>query len=85
MVWAESPISGTSTNPARSLGPAVVSGQWEGWWIYWVGPVVGALLACLRAVFLRSALRWQSFIISTVTVTDYFAGHVNLKNGWQNS
>ncbi|MBP1778810.1 MAG: hypothetical protein H6Q86_4821, partial [candidate division NC10 bacterium] len=27
MVWAEAPISGTSTNPARSLGPAVVSGH----------------------------------------------------------
>ena len=33
MVYAESPISGTSTNPARSLGPAVISGQWDGWWI----------------------------------------------------
>ncbi len=52
MVWAESPISGTSTNPARSLGPAVVSGQWEGWWIYWVGPVLGALLAMLACSFL---------------------------------
>ena len=38
MVWAEAPISGTSTNPARSLGPAIISGQWQGWWIYWVGP-----------------------------------------------
>ena len=47
MVFAESPISGTSTNPARSLGPAVVSGQWDGWWIYWVGPVIGSLAACL--------------------------------------
>ncbi len=45
MVWAESPISGTSTNPARSLGPAVISGQWQGWWIFWVGPMVGTLLA----------------------------------------
>ena len=33
MVCLESPISGTSTNPARSLGPSVVSGQWQGWWI----------------------------------------------------
>jgi aquaporin Z len=47
MVYAESPISGTSTNPARSLGPAIVSGQWQGWWIYWVGPLIGSIAACL--------------------------------------
>ena len=47
MVWAEAPISGTSTNPARSLGPAIVSGQWQGWWIYWAGPLAGMLLAVL--------------------------------------
>jgi aquaporin Z len=47
MVWAESPISGTSTNPARSFGPALISGQWQGWWIYWVGPLVGTLVALL--------------------------------------
>jgi len=47
MVYAESPISGTSTNPARTLGPAVVSGPWEGWWIYWIGPVIGSVAACV--------------------------------------
>jgi len=45
MVWAEAPISGTSTNPARSLGPAIVSGRWDGFWIYWIGPLLGTLLA----------------------------------------
>jgi len=45
MVWAEAPISGTSTNPARTLGPAVVSGVWRTWWVYAVGPVAGTLLA----------------------------------------
>jgi aquaporin Z len=45
MSYLEGAISGTSTNPARSLGPALLSGQWEGWWIYWLGPVAGALLA----------------------------------------
>ncbi|HRI80387.1 MAG TPA: aquaporin [Cyclobacteriaceae bacterium] len=47
MVPLEAVISGTSTNPARSLGPSIVSGQWHGWWIYWVGPFVGAFLASL--------------------------------------
>jgi aquaporin Z len=47
MVWAEAPISGTSTNPARSLGPSLVSGQWDGWWIFWIGPLGGMLLALL--------------------------------------
>jgi aquaporin Z len=47
MSYYEAPISGTSTNPARSFGPALVSGQWYGWWIYWVGPVIGTLLAIL--------------------------------------
>jgi aquaporin Z len=56
MSWAESPISGTSTNPARSLGPAIISGQWDGWWIYWVGPVTGALLAALGCSFLAKRI-----------------------------
>ncbi len=47
LVWAEAPISGTSANPARSLGPSVISGQWQGGWIYWVGPVLGSFFACL--------------------------------------
>ena len=45
MSYYEAPASGTSTNPARSLGPAIISGQWNGWWIYWVGPVIGMLVA----------------------------------------
>lgn len=45
MVYLESPLSGTSTNPARSFGPTVISGQWQGWWIYWLGPFIGTLIA----------------------------------------
>lgn len=56
MVYAESPISGTSTNPARSLGPAIVSGRWEGWWIYWVGPLIGGVAACLACSFLAKRI-----------------------------
>ena len=56
MVYLEAPISGTSTNPARSLGPAIVSGQWQGWWIYWVGPLIGAFLATLACSFLAKRI-----------------------------
>jgi aquaporin Z len=56
MVYAEALISGTSTNPARSLGPAIVSGQWQGWWIYWVGPLIGSLAACLVCSFLAKRI-----------------------------
>lgn len=45
MVPLEAHISGTSTNPARTFGPALISGRWDGWWIYWVGPMVGMLAA----------------------------------------
>jgi aquaporin Z len=45
MVWLEAPISGTSLNPARSFGPALVSWFWQAHWLYWVAPPLGALLA----------------------------------------
>ena len=32
-------------NPARSFGPALVSGVWEAQAIYWIGPIIGAVLA----------------------------------------
>jgi len=45
LVWLEAPISGTSLNPARSFGPALVSSIWTDHWLYWVAPPLGALLA----------------------------------------
>jgi aquaporin Z len=47
MVPLEASISGTSTNPARTFGPALISGQWMGWWVYWVGPLIGSVVAIL--------------------------------------
>lgn len=39
------PISGASMNPARSLGPAIVGGNWQHLWIYLLAPVIGAVAA----------------------------------------
>jgi aquaporin Z len=45
MVPVEASISGTSTNPARTFGPALISGEWQGWWIYWIGLIAGTVVA----------------------------------------
>lgn len=47
------PISGASMNPARSIGPAIVSGELASIWIYVVGPVAGAVAAAIVYRFLR--------------------------------
>jgi aquaporin Z len=53
-LWA-APVSGTSMNPVRSFGPALVSGDWSAYWAYVVGPVLGALAAVGCAWVLRGA------------------------------
>lgn len=45
-------ITGAAMNPARALGPEIAGNQWSGWWIYWVGPIAGALLASLLYEYL---------------------------------
>lgn len=48
-VLAGGPISGAAMNPARAFGPALVSGDWAHQWLYWVGPLLGAVLAAIVA------------------------------------
>ena len=53
--WLAGPLCGASMNPARSLGPAIVSGNLDTLWIYIVGPVTGACCALLLFRWLRPA------------------------------
>jgi aquaporin NIP len=47
------PVSGASMNPARSFGPALVSGAWQDHWLYWTGPILGAAIGALLYQFVR--------------------------------
>jgi aquaporin Z len=61
LVWRESPISGTSLNPARSLGPALVACIWQDIWLYVIAPPIGAALA---VVLFRLIMRGEHDVLT---------------------
>ena len=50
---AGGPVTGASMNPARSFGPALASGEWSDFWIYVIGPLVGASLGAFAYQLIR--------------------------------
>jgi MIP family channel proteins len=49
---AAGPLTGAAMNPARAFGPAIAAGVWTRHYVYWVGPLAGAMLAALIAPYL---------------------------------
>jgi MIP family channel proteins len=49
------PLSGASMNPARSLGPALITGIWTAQWLYLFGPFLGTIAGALVYRYLREA------------------------------
>ncbi len=57
------PITGASMNPARSFGPALTSGTWSNFWVYVIGPVIGAAIG----VFAYGLVRGSKSLVSPST------------------
>jgi MIP family channel proteins len=47
------PVTGASMNPARSFGPALAAGEWRQFWVYVIGPILGAALGALGYQLVR--------------------------------
>jgi glycerol uptake facilitator-like aquaporin len=50
------PLTGASLNTARSFGPALAAGQWQDFWVYLVGPLLGAPAGALAYQYVRGEL-----------------------------
>ncbi len=57
------PITGASMNPARSFGPALASGTWSSFWVYVLGPLIGATIG----VFAYELVRGSRTLAGTAT------------------
>jgi aquaporin Z len=56
-IMAGGPVSGGAMNPARHLGPALMGGGLQNAWLYWVGPILGAVAA---ALFYKSTIEGKA-------------------------
>nr|XP_033794596.1 lens fiber major intrinsic protein isoform X2 [Geotrypetes seraphini] len=63
-------FSGGSMNPARSLGPAIVTGIWEYHWVYWIGPMLGSVLAGVCYEFFIASSASREKLMACITCKD---------------
>lgn len=66
------PLTGAAMNPARTFGPAFVSGHWSNHVVYWIGPLIGGLLA--GVVYGRFLIRQETPIETPATIAAARAG-----------
>ena len=72
MAWGTmgGPFDGSSMNPARSFGPDLAVGNLSTWWVYLLGPVVGAVIAVGVAYVLRGLAKAQEAMAAMGTPLD---------------
>lgn len=61
--------TGASMNPARSFGPALVSRNWNGAWLYWIAPILGAVVGIYITKLITG--RNKSFEVTTSTNSQF--------------
>nr|UVC32766.1 aquaporin Nip1.1 [Dittrichia viscosa] len=70
------PISGASMNPARSLGPAIVSSQYKSIWIYMLGPTAGAIFGA----WVYNIIRFTDKPLREITKSASFLRYASSRN-----
>jgi MIP family channel proteins len=58
-VFIGGPLTGGGVNPARALGPMIVSGQFDDFWLYIIGPLIGGLLGAFAAAYVLRAFQQE--------------------------
>nr|QKE23127.1 aquaporin 14 [Macrourus berglax] len=69
-VMMASRFSGAGMNPARALGPAIITGFWENHWVYWIGPLSGGVLAGVSHEFLFAPSASRQRLVACLTCKD---------------